>query len=265
MFSLLGHPSPCFAQSSETVTDIELAVTLYKKGYGLFRQKRFPDALAAFLRSREALPKTRRYRRARNELLYYIAVCYMELGSDRKAREFLKKYSTSSPRKRDKDVDVKERLSVLEKRLAIPKPRPVKRPIKRIVKPPPPPPPPVPHTGGWITLGVGGATLVAALIVAVLAQQKMDETTQRYEQQKTSGSRIAQEVALNFRDAQTRGTTANILYAVGGAAAVAGVILLFTWKVPAPPQTTPKTLSSRPSLQHACKNTQPLRLFADQL
>jgi len=237
LFSLLLLPVP--AQASDTGGDIEVAVALYKKGYAHFRQQRYPDALSAFLRSREALPQSRRYQRARNELLYYIGACYMEIGSDRKARQYLKDYLVASPRKRDKDKDVGARLALLEKRLALPKPPPP--PLRVIVRrpPPPPPPPPPPHLGGWITFGVGGGAVIGGLIVAILAQQKMDETTQRYEQQKQSGSRIAQDVTLSFRSAQERATTANILYAVGGAAVITGVILLFTWKAPPSPSTTP--------------------------
>jgi tetratricopeptide (TPR) repeat protein len=268
---LLALPS----YASDVGGDIELAVTLYKKGYEHFQQQRYPDALSAFLRSREALPRTRRYQRARNELLYYIGVCYMEIGSDRKARQFLKDYQAATPRKRDKDKDVHARLATLEKRLAIPKPPPP--PVRRVIirRPPPPPPPPSPHIGGWITFGVGGGVLIGGLIVAILAQQKMDETTQRYDQQKQSGSRIAQEVALNFRSAQERATTANILYAVGGAAVLAGVVLLFTWKnppnpssnPPQPPPTTPNTSAFTtpplsPSTLHPCKNQQQLCIFA---
>ena len=244
--------SPSLAYTDESA-DIEEAVRLYKQGYDLFFQKRYPDALAAFLRSRQALPESKRYQRARNELLYYIGVCYMELGSDKKAKRYLDDYLRAKPRKRDKDDHVAKRLAILNQRLA-PPPPPPRRPRPRPIQPPPPPPPPPtppPHRAGWIVLGVGAGSLVAGLIAAILAQQKMEETNLRHEQQLKSGNRVAQEVALSFRETQSRATAANALFLAGAAITATGVLLLLFWKEPTPASPTSPSPSSSHMLLYA--------------
>lgn len=98
--------------------------------------------------------------------------------------------------------------------------------------PPPPPPDDTQATVGWITVGVGGALLATGGIFALLADQ--DATTQ---------DSTTDPVEWNdLRDSgPTKALVADIGMAVGGAAVIAGLIVVLTADdSPAPAEAEPK-------------------------
>jgi tetratricopeptide (TPR) repeat protein len=82
---------------------------------------------------------------------------------------------------------------------------------------PAPEPDPARVAAPWIVAGLGGATLIAGVVMAVLAKGREGDANDPA----TSG----EDAAAAADDARTFSTTANVLFAVGGAVALAGA----TW------------------------------------
>lgn len=252
--------------------DVQEAVEAYKKGYAFFFANRFEEALPLFLRFQTLLPKEKRYRRAHAEVKYYIGISHYQRKAYLPAKRSLEEYLQDGFRKKDKDTSAKETLVAIQEimrsaegsrtpppsddRAASPPPRiTAERPLpppprlredskppsrtvalQRLPPPPSSPPPTQAHPAAWIFLGVGLATLAGGLITGLLAQQKYQETTKTYQERLALGNLTASDVSQPFATAQDRGLIATALYAAGGGITAAGLIMIFTWRIPFPPR-----------------------------
>ncbi len=231
----LHHPQRSFAG------DIEKAVKAYRQGYSLFFEKHYSDALEKFLASQRYLPKDSRYNRARDNLYYFIGLCYYKLGQNEAAYVNLKRYVFSKyrvPRKerRAQKIIDKIQAKILPSRQSHYVPRKTVERRRQVVPPPSSPPPAkkfsTSHLTGFIVLGTGIVTLAVASLTGLLAKNKFDEVQKYYENLKDQPQREAQLISKPFLESQSQGTLANVLFIVGGATTLTGGALLLFWKQP---------------------------------
>jgi tetratricopeptide (TPR) repeat protein len=164
-------------------------------------------------------------------MLYNVAQAYRLDNQLPEAIRFYRRYLQRSPNARNRE-DVEHKIADLEKTVeerrkaaeaaAAAAPPPVV--VAPVIAPLPPPPPPAPASNtkrvvGIVLASVGGAALVTAAITGELASKKADQlTTESMKGLPFNPSLESSGKALN--------TVAIVSAIVGGAAAVAGVILI---------------------------------------
>jgi tetratricopeptide (TPR) repeat protein len=174
------------AGSDQIQNDKELAEHYYKLGAQLYSRSDYLGALEQFKSSY-------RYSRA-PALLHNMARCHESLGQHVQAIKLYEEYLTSSPSEKELILSrVKNLKSLLASKKAArdpkPKPKPAPKPMpvpkpkptpKPVVTPAPAPVSPVEdpapsrpmRIAGWTLVGVGGAGLVAGIVMGALAADK---------------------------------------------------------------------------------------------
>jgi tetratricopeptide (TPR) repeat protein len=187
---LLTGPSPARAQSP---LKRELARRHYKLGETYYKTSDYPRALEHFKKAYAAEPH--------HALLYNIARCHEVMAQLELAIENYRRYlqHAEDPERRE---TVRQRIEVLRQRLerqpappasqpAPPASQPApaaSQPASATIQPAPQPspqpaPPPAPgqrpgawrRTAGWVTLGLGGASLVTGLVFGGLASAEASD------------------------------------------------------------------------------------------
>ena len=211
--------------------DTDLAKGYYKLGVNLYNRADYEEALDQFQKAYKHSGKA--------ALFHNIARCYESLG---KHEEAVKHYERYLEEGKPADADViKARIANLKrliaKKKAREKPKPASQPAKPVTKPivaPKPKPQPlkplpVPaapgrpmRTAGWVLVGVGGATLVAGLIMGGTAADIASSLEDQNATKQTEYESVKEE--------EDRGrameTGMIIALAVGGAAVATGAVLL---------------------------------------
>ena len=232
--------------------DPGLAQRYYKLGEELYNRSAYEEALAQFKKSFEYSQKP--------ALLYNMARCYESLGRHEKAAEFYSRYLKHNP-PNAKMIQVRitnlQRLAQRKKQpQPVPQPAPLPKPASQPVAQPKPQPiiaqpkpqpiiaqpviqpiiaQPKPQPGqepapksrsmwiaGWTMVGVGGAGLIAGLVLGGLAADKASWLEDQSASLKVEYADIKDEEALG-RSLQT-GQIVGL--AAGGAIAATGVVLL---------------------------------------
>jgi tetratricopeptide (TPR) repeat protein len=180
------------------------AFALFEESRELYREGRFAEAADRLERAYAIDPAP--------VLLYNLARARESNGDVDQAIDAYRRYLEEEPSTRDRGA-IERRLETLERqraeRLAAENPR----------EPPPPVVVVAPESGPsawpWITLGVGGASLIAATLMGVFASASHDDAV--------AEPSFSQAVSLQDR-AETFALTANVLFAAGGAIAIAGLV-----------------------------------------
>lgn len=191
----------------------ELARKHYELGEQLYRTSNYPAALAEFEKAYQLVPKP--------ALLFNIARTYEVLAELEKAVASYESYLQQAPAAENADL-VRARLANLKQRLAQGK----EDKQDKQDKPPPAPQPVEPpsrwkRTAGWVTLGVGVASLGTGIAFGVLAKKKADE----YESG-ADGSKLYYELQDIDRDGKRFNNIAIATLVAGGVLAAAGAGLV---------------------------------------
>ncbi len=210
----------CAGSPASAGEDIDLAKKYFTLGSELFNRGDYKAALTQFEMSFEHSKKP--------ELLYNMARCQELLGQHEKALSFYERYLTSEP----------ENAKVIQSRVANLKQLIAKKRVEEkkkkeeaeAKKRPPPAPAPAPEPSssramtiaGWSLVGLGGAALAAGAVLGGLTMAKESELEQAY----ADGDMTMAEIQDGEAVGKGMQTGAIIGLAVGGAAAVAGAVLL---------------------------------------
>jgi Tetratricopeptide repeat len=192
-------------------------------------------------------------------MLYNIAQAYRLNDQPQESIHFYRRYLQRSPEARNKE-DVERKITAMEKLIedrrkaaaavappppkpevkpvAVPEPVAVPQPVAApvVVAPPPPPPPPPPSTArrvvGWSMVGVGAASIGAAIVAGIIAKNRGDYLTSHQNQNPGDPTTTSPPFNADYQNIQSEGQTANIVAiacGIGGAAlAVGGAIVLIT-------------------------------------
>jgi tetratricopeptide (TPR) repeat protein len=208
--------APARAASEED----ERAKAHFLAGQSYYEQASYTDALREF---------TEAYRISkRPALLYNIARCHEALESYADAVKMLEAYLDQDPETTDRAA-VETRIANLKERQAA---REAKLQPPAAVKAPPPTtiaPPPAPHRKRvytWIVGGVGVAALAAALGTGIASQLAYNDLSS-----KCSGTTCDPATVGNAQgkidSGKRRALATDILWPIGAAAAVTGIVLFF--------------------------------------
>ncbi len=238
--SLTVYPA---CTGNPTKTDSDAAHGAYIAGKGSFDENDYARAVDYF---KDA------YRRdcTKHDLLNIIARAYELKGDRAEAVNALETYLKRVPPNEPGNEQIQRRIASLKAQIAAAPPMPVPiatppvEPVPTALPPPPPPPgnPPADrvtsehgHTvGPWVMVGVGGAAVVAGLVLIIVGQGKISDSNKNCSQITAQGQRECQspEAAAAASNAQSSGNT---LSAVGGvvgglglAAVAGGLIWHFT-------------------------------------
>jgi tetratricopeptide (TPR) repeat protein len=179
------------------------AFALFEESRELYREGRFAEAAERLERAYSIDPAP--------VLLYNLARARESNGDVDEAIDAYRRYLAEEPSTRDRGA-IERRLETLERQRA-----------ERHAAENPRDPPPVvviapdagPSPWPWVTLGVGGASLIAATLMGLFATSSHDDAV--------AEPSFSQAVSLQDR-AETFALTANILFAAGGAIAIAGLL-----------------------------------------
>jgi tetratricopeptide (TPR) repeat protein len=200
----LSSFGPALASAQEEATDPE-AFALFEESRELYREGRFADA-AERLERAYAIDQA-------PVLLYNLARARESNGDVDQAIDAYRRYLAEEPSTRDRGA-IERRLETLERQRA----ERIAAEEQRNAPPPPPerrPEPSGPSAWPWITLGVGGGALVAAGLIGFFAASSHDDAV----------AEPSFERSLSLQDrAETFALVANVLFAAGGAIAIAGLV-----------------------------------------
>jgi len=206
--TLLLCPVPAPAQSPPPTGNLSQVEQLARAARDHYAAERFGQAVAVYLEAYRLAPAA--------AVLYNIALIYdRKLDEPQLAIDFYRRYIGSPDADPQAVQRATQRVQVLkaeQKKAEVPLPGP--------------PPPEVAETSdagtstqaltGWIAVGVGGALIGAGVTFGVLANDKAD----RFHD-------ITEADRSGLRDeGQTQALTADILFGVGAAAGITGVVLL---------------------------------------
>jgi tetratricopeptide (TPR) repeat protein len=180
------------------------ALALYRESRDHYRDGRFAEAAALLERAYTIYPEA--------VLLYNLGRAYEGLGKLTEAIDAYQRYLAAEPEAADRGA-IERRVKTLRQQQAR---------IEAAKKTPPPPPPPPPRGERrevswvpWVIAGAGVAVLAAGIGVGVQARGRSDDAAAEPD------ALLAE--ALHD-DATDLATTANVLFAVGGAVTLAGGI-----------------------------------------
>ncbi len=211
--TLLG--SPVLAQQGADLSEVE---SLARRARTLYQQERYDEAVQAYLEAYRKAPAA--------AVLYNVAHIYdRKLREPELATDFYRRYIRAP----DADPAAVARAT---RRITELKAEQAARAARERRRPPPPPPEPVPpaarapvepggsdqSVAGWVTLGTGLAVAGAGAVVGILARDKAVRYRDLDEPDREGLRTQGLEQAL----------LADILFGVGGAAVVGGVVLLLT-------------------------------------
>jgi tetratricopeptide (TPR) repeat protein len=198
---VLSAALPATARQS----DEELAKRFFKLGSELYTRSAYAEALKNFQKSYEYSKKP--------ALIYNMGRCYESIGKPAEAIEHYRRFLATKPKD---EALIRAKIEHLQVQLGresgggrdAPEGSPAaSRPLR---------------TAGWVSLGVGGASLITGVVLGALAGAKSSEL----EEANTAGKEYADLQAEE--DAGRALQTGQIVtLAIGGAAVVTGAVLLF--------------------------------------
>lgn len=269
---LLGAPvASVYAQEKDEFTRVR---RIYIEGARFMQEKRYSDAIPMLAQAYKLLNRAvergstnKRTLRATKKLRYFLGFCHYQVG--KRTASSTKKEDKATTRghykklvplltqyiKEGKSIKRRQRsLSILgEVTQWLRKNPPPPRPKPRVIvinktKPKAPPPSPVP----FVIMGAGVLIAAGGLVTALLAMDNLSQRDKLYQTLLQSSEPTGKEVANLHRSAETLATTSYVLWAVGGAVAVVGAILIPVMQ-PKPKAPTPPKQSASPgqsSLPH---------------
>jgi tetratricopeptide (TPR) repeat protein len=206
------------AEAAPSEKDLEQAKASYLEGKEHYAAGRFDQALAAFTASYNLSAKP--------DLLFNLGVCSEKLGQNSKAIAYYELYLEENPDAPDKD-SVSVRLEALKAKQPAPVPQP-----EAELEPAPMPPPVVEDElieeqdeDGRIfwpaaVIGLGGLLLASGGLTAVAAYNKYGDLEVSCSPDCSDGK---------VSSVKKTALAADIQFAIGGAAVVAGVVWWATW------------------------------------
>lgn len=206
--------------SDDTLEQVEQFAARARSAY---QGGRYEEAIGYYLRAYRLEPA--------GALLYNIAYIFdRKLGEAESAMDYYRRYVRASDAEPDvveralaRIAEIKEQGRSTPRPIDEPDPTPDPDPSNTIVRPQPSPPMSGHELAGWVTLSVGVAGIVGATTMSIVAQQTSSDFDTETQLSSLPGLRDRGE---------SQALTADILWGVGGAAVVTGVVLLLTKPAP---------------------------------
>lgn len=166
--ALAAAPALAAAQATPAPSEARIA---FEQAVAAYEEGRFAEAAAQFDRCHELTQDA--------EVLFNAANAYDRLRQDAEALDRYRRYLALRPDTADR-AQVEARVAILEQALAAPaEPGPAHAPAIEVSEPMPSSPVPTviddgAVAGGWTLIGTGAASLIAGIVLLVLAQTDLD-------------------------------------------------------------------------------------------